>query len=204
MKPKRKINIWRLIWVVGIFAILIVILLMVIDYKVNYEYLHKNYIYFYNCDDDLCSSFVNSGFNSNELYSIYECDYEDCPVLDRELGSDYIILTKDEKKILFDYKNGNIVADIYENYNLINDRYFIVSLNGYSGIIDFEGNILVKVNYDGLGYYRDDNLVGYNAINIIAKKKNLYGIISIKSEEIVEEFKYEEKDINNLIELINS
>lgn len=34
---KKKINIPRTIWVIGVFAILIIILYLVIEYKVKYE-----------------------------------------------------------------------------------------------------------------------------------------------------------------------
>ena len=33
----KKINIWRVIWVVGIFIILLLILYLVVEYKVKYE-----------------------------------------------------------------------------------------------------------------------------------------------------------------------
>jgi len=36
MKSK-KINIWKIIWVVGIFAVLLIILYLVVEYKVKYE-----------------------------------------------------------------------------------------------------------------------------------------------------------------------
>ena len=47
-KKNRKINYFKIVWVTGILAILIYILLIVIRYKVYYEYTVGK-IYFYNC-----------------------------------------------------------------------------------------------------------------------------------------------------------
>ena len=204
MKKKRKINIPRIIWVTGLFALLIVILLMIIDYKVNYEYLEKKFLYFYDCSGSVCTSQVNSGFSKDILYSTYECDYEVCPELKKVLNDDYVMLQKDKKNILYDYKNNKIISDSYENYYPINDKYFIVTLNKYQGMIDSSNNILISISYDELGYKKDELLIGYNTEKIIAKKKDLYGIVSIKTEEVLEKFNYKEEDINTLLEIINS
>ena len=40
---KKNINLWKIIWVVGIFAILLIILYLVVEYKVKYEDF-SNYI----------------------------------------------------------------------------------------------------------------------------------------------------------------
>lgn len=40
---KKNINIWKIIWVVGVFAILLIILYLVVEYKVKYEDFN-NYI----------------------------------------------------------------------------------------------------------------------------------------------------------------
>ena len=48
MKRKSKVNIFKIIWISGVFLLLIVILLMIMDYKINYEYLTQKKIYFYN------------------------------------------------------------------------------------------------------------------------------------------------------------
>ena len=41
---KKNINIWKVIWVVGIFAILLIILYLVVEYKVKYEDFSYNKI----------------------------------------------------------------------------------------------------------------------------------------------------------------
>ena len=37
MNKLKRINFWKMIWVVGIFAILLIILYLVVEYKVKYE-----------------------------------------------------------------------------------------------------------------------------------------------------------------------
>lgn len=37
MKKLKNINIWRIIWISGIFLILLIILYLVVEYKVKYE-----------------------------------------------------------------------------------------------------------------------------------------------------------------------
>ena len=34
---KKNINIWKIIWVTGVFLILLIILYLVVEYKVKYE-----------------------------------------------------------------------------------------------------------------------------------------------------------------------
>lgn len=202
MKKKRKINFPRIIWITGVFLILIVILLMVIDYKVNYEYLKKNTLYLYDCSGTVCTSQVDSGFSKDELFSKYECGYETCPEIKKVLDETYLILQKDKLNILYNYKTGKNICDTYEDYYVINEKYFIVTLNGYKGIIDKNNNILVSISYQDLGYLQNDALTGYSIDKIIAKKDDKYGIISIKTEEIIEKINHSEDDVKELINSI--
>ena len=204
MMKAKKINIPRIIWITGVFMLLIVTLMMIVTYKINYEYLRKNYLYFYNCSDSVCTSLVENEYNKEELYSVYECEYDTCPSLLKVLNEDYLILKDNEINILYNYRNGKKITDVYEDYNLINDRYFIVKLNGYEGIIDRDNNIKISISYDELGYKKNDTLVGYSIDKIIVKKDNKYGIISIKTGEIIEKIEHKEKDIDELLKLINS
>ena len=88
----KKINIPRVIWISAIFLILILILLLVMNYKINYEYLSYDYLYFYECDGNLCISQVQD--NSKLIYNKYSCGYEECPKYIKNLNDDYVILEK--------------------------------------------------------------------------------------------------------------
>ena len=72
MKKKLKIN-YKFVWVSSIFLVLIVILIMVMDYKINYEYAsdESSKMYFYKCDSDVCTMEVND--KKKKIYSSYDC-----------------------------------------------------------------------------------------------------------------------------------
>ena len=76
------------------------------------------------------------------------------------------------------------------SYEFINSNYIIVSSKNKKGIININNDIIVPLIYDEIGYKNNDYLAGYNLNNIIVKKEELYGIISYKDGNIVEETKY--------------
>ena len=57
--------------------------------------------------------------------------------------------------------------------------------------------------YDEIGIKNDEFLSGYNLVNIIVKQDNLYGIISYREGTVIEEIKYQDSEINTLLDLIN-
>ena len=52
----KKQKMGRILWVSSLFLLLITILFMVMDYKINYQYLEEKNLYFYECDGTLCVS----------------------------------------------------------------------------------------------------------------------------------------------------
>ncbi len=196
----KKINIARIVWIIALFLLLIVILLMVIDYKIHYQYLVHNQLYFYECNGELCVS--ESEDNSKLRFSIYDCGYEECPVYSNNIEDQYAILKEPTTAILYDYRNASVISSEYEEYQFINSNYIIVTLNGKQGVIDINNNLTVDLEYEKIGYQTDDFLSGYNFSAIIAKKDNQYGIISYKNGNVIEEFKYKEEDINTLLEVL--
>lgn len=174
------------------------------DYKINYQYLTKNYLYFYNCEGSVCTSRVKDGIGKSDLFSTYICGYEECPVIKKVLDDSYVILEKDNQKILYNFKNEQVVSDSYEDYKVLNEKYIIVSQNGYEGLIDNNDNILISTSYQQLGYYQDGILFGYNLQNIIVKKNDLYGIVSMRDGKIIEKIEYSEDRIEDLLKIINS
>lgn len=192
----KKINFARITWISAIFLGLIVILICVMDYKIHFQYKTKNNIYFYDCSGTLCVTEVKN--DSNLLYSKYECGYEECPIFKSELNDTYAILDSQNSNILFNYRTGKIISADYDEYQLLNNNYLIVTKSQKQGIIDINNKITVTVDYDQLGYLKDGYLMGYNLNYIIAKKDNKYGIISIKDGTIIEEINHEETELENL------
>lgn len=195
----KKLNIPKIIWVSSIFIILIIILISIINYKINYQYLSYEYLYFYECDNNLCVSQTN---DYNKLvYSKYECGYDSCPEFIKNLDDNFVVLEKDNEYILYDYRNSKIISKNYQDYELINNNYIIVTLKNKKGIIDKDNNLIVDTIYDEIGQ-KEDYLKGYNLNNIIVKQDDLYGIISYKNGSVIEEIKYKEEEINTLLDII--
>jgi len=195
----KKINIPKIIWVSSIFIILIIILVSIINYKINYQYLSYEYLYFYECDNNLCVSQTND--YSKLTYSKYECGYESCPKFIKSLEDRFVVLVSDNKYILYDYRNSKTISENYQDYELINNNYIIVTQKNKKGIINRNNQLIVSTIYDEIGI-KEDYLKGYNLNNIIVKKDNLYGIISYKNNSIIEEIKYKEEEINTLLDII--
>ena len=193
---EKKINFPKIIWITSIFALLIVILIMVMDYKINYEYSNSgnNKIYFYNCEGEICTS---SKKLNKELYSEYIC-YTACPQYKGTINEDYALLKNENGYILYNYKEGLKIAEDYNEYKFLNDQYIIVTKNNKEGVIDSNHNITLEVKYTQIGYYKNSKLTGYNTKDVIVKSDNVYGILNYKTGEVVEEIKYKENEVDKL------
>lgn len=196
----KKINIARVVWVLSIFLILIVILIAVMDYKINFEYLINNKLYFYDCSGTLCVTEVEN--DNHLLYSKYQCGYEECPIFKSELNDSLVLLTSADTTILFNYRSGEVISADYDNYQILNSNYFIVTRGAKQGIIDVNNKLTVPLDYDQLGLIQEDYLAGYTINSIIAKNNDKYGIISIKDGTILHEFTYEETTLENLLQIL--
>lgn len=191
----------RLTWIISLFLILIITLILIMHYKINYEYLNCNYLYFYECDNNLCMSSVKD--NSKLIYSEYKCGYDACPSYIKKVKDDYVLLEKDKEYILYNYRTSKIISTDYEDYNFINSNYIIVTNANKKGIINLKNEKITEIIYEDIGIKNNEYLSGYNLSNIIVKKDTLYGIISFKSGSIIEEIKYSENELNYLLEIID-
>jgi len=190
----------RIIWITSLFLVLIITLILIIHYKINYEYLSYNYLYFYECNDTLCMSSTKD--NDKLIYSKYECGYDACPNYIKNIKDEYVLLQKDKEFILYNYRTSAIISKDYEDYEFINSNYIIVTNNKKKGIIDKNNNKVVDTIYEDIGYKKENYLSGYNLNNIIVKKDDLYGIISFKDGSIIEEIKYQ--TIEEVISLLGN
>ena len=198
----KKRNIARMVWISAIFLELIVILIMVMDYKIHYQYLTQNKLYFYDCSGTLCVTEVKD--SDHLLYSYYDCGYEECPIYKKELGDSYVLLEDDSLNFLFDYRTGKMISQGYDDYQFINQDYIIVTKDNLQGIITLDNQIIVAPSYDQIGYVQGDYLAGYNFQSILAKKGEQYGIISFKSGKIIEPFQYEEEQMDELLAILKN
>lgn len=197
MKPKVKyqeLNIYRIIWISCIFIILIIILIMLADYKINYQYLKESKLYFYDCNGELCTTEVKE--KNKKPYSKYDCKYEVCPKYIKQIRDDYVLLElKNNIYELYDYKKGETISSGYDSYTFIDNKYIIVSQNNKYGIIDTDDNIVVSIIYELIGHIEGEALSGYNTENIIAVKKDKYGIINYKSGQVIVQFNLDSEEL---------
>ena len=164
----KSSKIWRIIWISGIYIILFVILYLVILYKVKWEGKDLNtYLYFYDCNHKLCSSTIYQ----DDYYSKYLCNDDKCPYIDMIIDNK-LILKDNNSSLIYDYMNGKVINNSYNDYRYIGNDLFVVNdIDNKYGIIDSTGNIIVNLQYD----YIDDY---YNGI-VSYKKDDLFGIINI-------------------------
>lgn len=189
----KKNNLWRVIWIVGIYAVLVLILYLVIMYKVKWEDkdLHR-YLYFYNCSDSLCTSDVAQ----DKYYSRILCEDDACPYVS-SVNDNLVILNKKDKSWIYDYANEKILNDKYNLYEYLKDNYYIVKdnsnnvglinnndeiiipLDKYGKIIDFKNDYLLYFK-DGEYYVKniaDNNELIASENELILINNKLYGYV---------------------------
>lgn len=199
----RRHNFGRILWVSSLFLLLITILLMVMDYKINYQYLEEKNLYFYECDGTLCVSEMKD--ETSLVYSKYHCQGE-CPYYQKNLDDNYVLLSQknSSKLILWNFRSGEEISNQYDDYTLLDTNHFIVTQGKKRGVIDKKNRIIIPISYDEIGIYKDNLLTGYNFENIIVKNDNKYGIISYQNGNIIEQLEYEENSLAALIEKLKN
>jgi len=168
----RSSKIWRIIWVIGIYAILVCMLYLVVLYKVKWEHKDLNtYLYFYNCNDKLCTSTSSIDYYYNRIL----CEDDMCPYIDTIIDQN-IILKRENKSWIYNYVTNKVVNNDYSYYRYIGDNKYVVGdeSNQY-GIIDIDGNVLVSVKYNFIDDYKN-NYISYKNLD------GLYGIIKTTDE----------------------
>ena len=168
----KSSKVWKIIWIVGLYAILICMLYLVILYKVKWEHKDLNtYLYFYNCNGDLCTS--TSALD--DYYNRILCEDDNCPYIDMIIDQN-IILKRNNVSWIYNYVTGKIVNDDYSYYRYIGDNKYVVGdeTNQY-GVIDVDGNVLVSVKYNFIDEYKND-YISYR------DNAGMYGIIRTTDE----------------------
>lgn len=173
-------KIWKILWVSGIYAILLVILYLVVLYKVEWEDKDLNmYLYLYDCDHNLCTSTTEP----DDYYSRVLCEEDNCPYITNMLGNN-LILSNGTTSWIYNYISDEIINHDYVNYRYIgHDMYIVTDDTGNQGVIDLTGNILVDPGYAYIDDYRN-GFISY-------MKDNLYGIDTVDNQYTVDA-KYED------------
>ena len=167
-------SLWRVIWILGIYVVLVSILYLVIIYKVKWENKDLNkYLYFYNCSGQICTSDISQ----NNFYSKIVCEDNKCPYIEN-INDDLLILSNENKAYLYNYLTGKIISDKYLEYKSLNNNYYIVRNNdNQEGIIDQEANIVID--------FQDNVIADYNGYYLTyINSNNKYQIKNINTGEI--------------------
>ena len=179
----KKNNLWRIIWIVGIYAVLALILYLVIMYKVKWEDKDFNkYLYFYNCSGSLCAS----DSPQNKYYCKIVCDNNECPYISN-INNTILTLNKGNTSWLFDYAEEKIIDDKYAQYILLNNKYYAVKdTNGKFGVIDLTGNVIVNFDdYDEIKDYNNNYLVYKKGIKYSLKNVDTNSDIQKDKDDII-------------------
>ena len=170
------------IWVTGIFIILLIILLLVVEYKVKYEdNTFYKYMYFYKCENSFCTTdSIDEISDHSTLLSVYKYDYhENTPTYEYIVG-DYIIINDNDNYIYYNFVSGSILND-YDSYKNFNNKYLIITEENKYGLIDIDNNILLNVSYDYIDYI-DKYIVTIKDNILTIKDTNLENIIEFPIE----------------------
>lgn len=178
----KKNNLWRIIWIVGIYAVLGLILYLIIDYKVKWEHLDLNkYLYFYNCSNNLCTT----SQEIDKYYGKVICEDDTCPYIKEINDANYIVLSNGTVSWIYNYLDDKILNDSFRDYNYLGDNIYVVTNNeGKQGVMNTEGKILVDFIYEDILDFKD-NLVAY-------KENNKYGIKGIDDNNVNIKPQYED------------
>ena len=187
------------IWVTGIFIILLIILLLVVEYKVKYEdNTFYKYLYFYKCENSFCTTDnIDKISDHSTLLSVYKYDYHDnIPTYEYVIGN-YIIINDNNDYLYYDYVMGEILNN-YDTYKIINDKYIVVTNNDKYGIIDIDNNISLELIYDYIDYI-DTYIITIenNKLNII--DTDLNNLINTPLEIVYNSNISISKEDNNII-----
>ena len=167
----KKNNFWHLIWVIGVYAILILLLILIVEYKVNWENKDLNtYLYFYKCSGNLCTT----NEKIDNYYSKIKCDNKTCPYIKEKYNS-LVVLADNEKEYIFDYTTDHIINNSYQRYNFVNDYLIVKNNENKYGVISIDGNVLVEPKYNKIIDYKNGYLAySENAkIGIVNEETNI-------------------------------
>lgn len=170
----KKSRLWRVIWIIALYGLLIAILYLVILYKVKWQDKDLNtYLYFYACDNNLCTSSTKP----KEYYNKIVCENNICPYVE-DINDNLVILNNSSKSWIYDYANNKIINNKYKEYKHINKNYYVFKdYNNKYGIMESQGKIILDPTYDDILDFKDNCL--------ITREEDQFKIRSIENKDEV-------------------
>jgi len=168
----KRNKLWQIIWIVGIYLILILILYLVVTYKIKFEDRdYSKYLYFYNCSNELCTTNIKQEEYINKI----ECEKEICPYI-KEIKDKIAILVYSSNQKIYNYETGKIINDDYQEYYFLDDDNIAFKNNDNKyGIMNTQNEIINKSEFD--------QIISYKESILVYKKNNKYAIKNIYNEE---------------------
>ena len=180
-----KEKIFKIIWVCGVYLLLLVILLMIMVYKIRYQdTINYRYLYFYNCNDDICATKNEKEIVDKSLiYSVYKYQKKDPTFV--KLNDEYVKIYDNDKVVLYSI-HKRIITNNYKDYILINNdnpEFIAENENGIFGIIDNQGKKQTGFVYSKFTTYNKELIAGIH--------DNKYGIITLDGKKTFLNFEYD-------------
>lgn len=185
---KNKKNIWHLIWIIGVYTILVAILLLIIEYKVKWENRDLNtYLYFYDCSGSVCTTTETQ----NNFYGRVKCENKKCPYI-KEKYQNIVVLVDNSREFLYDYSNDKIVDELYQEYTIKNDGVIVKDINNKYGVIDLNANVIVEPIYNKIVDYKDGYLAyaENGKVGVINEENSVNILPTYEDIKIVDNVKY--------------
>ena len=95
-------------------------------------------------------------------------------------GKYSITINRDNKYGVMDSNKTNILENKYSYIEYAFDNYFIVSIDGKSGVVDDKGNTIISIDKDIV-----QNIRGTNIIQVINSSTNIFEIYNRNMEKIL-------------------
>ena len=200
-------NLYKIIWIVGMFLTLILILAMMMTYKIKYQdSIYYKYLYFYNCNDDICATTKEKQIEDKSIiYSVYK--YRKKMPTFNKINNEYVKIYDNNDVVLYNIHN-KVLTKNYVDYSIINTNNTIfkaVTKDKLCGLINSNGKKITGLIYDDFKTYNNEV--------IAAIYKGKYGSITLDGKKTYIEFEYDYIEIfddiiitvkDNLLDIINT
>jgi hypothetical protein len=145
-------------------------------------------------------------YDGEEVIDTYTCMSETCSIYSSGRYSYFstkptvIALSDDDSVFLYNYIEKKTISSFYSKLqNLIKEdrtvAFIAYDADNLVGIIDINGNVIVPLNYDEIGYSMgggDVSDYSYETNLITVMQDGLWGLISLSDGKIILDLKYED------------
>ena len=164
-------------------------------------------LFLYKKDDQIIVSkeLVNNEASYNYL-GMYNCQSEDCDIY--KVGESYFndfdsntIVLKDGGMFIYNYKEDKILTYKYNYFYPIRalEKVYLIGMDENSGanIYSIRGTKITTDGYESIGLINNNQIYEYDNNVIAAKKDGKWGLITIRTNEVILDFKWDNLYLSN-------